>query len=307
MINYVIGIDGGGTKAHLCAADLDGNLLYESFGGGTNLCSSTQAQVREVLSNLIESCKQTLGGVAPLGICIGSGGIVNQDSIDQMKEILLEVGGTENVFVFHDAFIALKAHLGSDAGISITAGTGTICLAQNSNGRTMRISGWGHLFSDEGSAYYIAKKALEKICQAHDKRIAETRLTAALIQKVGASDFDDLIAKIYMDYHEKGRFASLARVVDEVAKTNDVAACAVLEDSAEQLFDICRFAADNLFEKSERFRIVKNGSVLTQNAFVSQHFERLMKQVYPNCSLEVCDRKAVWGAVYHAISAVGGK
>lgn len=304
MLNYVIGIDGGGTKAHLCAADLNGNLLYENFGGGTNLCASTQEQVREVLSGLIESCKQALNSVAPMAICIGSGGIVNQDSIDQMKQILLEVGGTERVFVFNDAYIALKANLGKDAGISITAGTGTICLAQDKKENMIRLSGWGHLFSDEGSAYYIAKKALEKICQAHDKRIAETRLTEAFLQAINARDFDDLITKIYIEYQDKGRFASLARLVDEAAKVNDFAACAVLEDAAIQLFEICRFAADRLFEKSERFRIVKNGSVLKHNFFVSQHFERLIKEVYPKCSLEFGERAAVWGAVDYAIQAV---
>jgi N-acetylglucosamine kinase-like BadF-type ATPase len=303
MAKYVIGIDGGGTKAHLCAADLDGNVLYETIGGGTNLCSSSYAQVQAVLSNLVGACTQALGNQAPVAVCIGSGGIVNQDSVEQMKRILVEVSGTDKVFVFHDAYIALKANLGNDAGISITAGTGTICLAQDGRENMLRLSGWGHLFSDEGSAYYIVQKALEKVCQAHDQRIAETRLTDAFLQELNACNFDDLITKIYMEYQEKGRFASLARLVDAVAKTNDVAACAVLEDAARQLFEICRFAADRLFDKHEPFRIVQNGSVLKYNRLVGAHFERWMKEAYPNCRLEFGERAAVWGAVDYAIQA----
>ena len=301
MLKYVIGIDGGGTKAHLCAADLNGNLLYENFGGGTNLCASTYEEVNDVLSNLIGSCIKELNGETPLSVCIGSGGIVNDDSINKMKKIISSVSGTDNVFIFHDAFIALRANLSEDAGVSITAGTGTICLAQDSKGNTMRISGWGHIFSDEGSAYYIVKKALDKICKAHDLRIPETKLTNAFIEKTNASNFDDLITKIYMDYQDKKQFASLAKTVDEVAKTNDEATIDVLNDAATELFEICKSAANKLFKPKDKFRVVKNGSVFKNNKLVNNYFDKLIKQDYPNASLEFGERAAVWGAVDYAI------
>ena len=307
MKNYVIGIDGGGTKAHLCAADMDGNMLYECFGGGTNLCSSGYDRVKDVLTGILTSCKTALNGEEPLAVCIGSGGVVGNESSGRLKNIISENVNTKNIFVFNDAFIALRSHLGDGAGISVTAGTGTICLAQDGKGKSLRLSGWGHIFSDEGSAYYIAKKGLEKVCLAHDGRIPETLMTELFIKELNAENFDDLISKIYAGYQEKGSLASLAKIVDEAARSNDVAAADVLSDAAMQLYEICSFAAERLFKNGEKFSVVKNGSVLNRNAFVSRRFDELMGASYPDCTIRSGERAAVWGAVDYAIQAVGNK
>ena len=53
-------------------------------------------------------------------------------------------------------------------GISIVAGTGSICYGER-GGATARSGGWGELFSDEGSAYWIACRGLEPV-RAHERR-----------------------------------------------------------------------------------------------------------------------------------------
>ncbi len=42
-------------------------------------------------------------------------------------------------------------------GINVVAGTGSICYGEY-QGRSARCGGWGELFSDEGSAYWIARQ-----------------------------------------------------------------------------------------------------------------------------------------------------
>ncbi|MBQ9413830.1 MAG: hypothetical protein IJU16_01745 [Clostridia bacterium] len=304
MTDYVIGIDGGGTKTQLCAATLDGAVLFDAVGGRANLCAAPEKQVRQVLHELIGGCTRRLGG-RPKAICIGAAGIVSDESVEQMKEILQDAGGTENVTVYNDAVIALKGHLGNAAGISITAGTGTICLAQDEDGRTLRVSGWGHLCSDEGSAYDIVREALRRVCLAHDGRIPPTKLTEGFLQAVGAKDFDDLIGAIYTDYQDKERFASLARLVEAVAKEGDATADEVLAMAATRLFEIGDYVAGQLYGKGTPFRVVKNGGVLKNCAAVRDRFDRWMKAAYPLCSLEYGSRAAVFGAVDCAIEAAG--
>ena len=301
MSDYVIGIDGGGTKAQLYAADLNGTKLYESIGGGTNICVSSEEQVRKVLTELIGKCIDRLGG-KPKAVCIGSAGIVSEDSTETMKRIIKEASGTDNAAVFNDAVIALRANLGSDAGMSITAGTGTICLAQDGAGNLIRVSGWGHICSDEGSAYYIVKKALEKVCLAHDGRIGQTGLTGAFFDAVKVTNFDDLIAAIYSKYIDKDRFASLARTVDETASRGDAAAADVLNDAGTRLYEICSFAASRLYDGKTPFRVVKNGGVLKNCIKVRDRFDELMKGEYPLCSTEYGKRPAVMGAVDCALA-----
>ena len=304
MIEYVIGIDGGGTNARLCAMDKSGLILYEGSGGSTNLCASSEEQVCGVLNALIGACVRRLGS-RPYAVCIGSAGIVNEDTERRMKQILSEAaGGLDRVIVCNDAVIALKANLGCDAGLSITAGTGTVCLAQDEHGNTLRVSGWGHLCSDEGSAYWIARKALEKVCLSHDQRIEPTELTNEFYRALNVSGFDDLIAAIYSEYADKDRFASLARVADLSANEGDPAAIGVLEEAARQLFSICGFAADRLYGKEKPFRVVQNGGVLKNCAVVRSEFEKRMRAAYPLCCTEYGKRPAVLGAADCALSTM---
>ena len=48
-------------------------------------------------------------------------------------------------------------------GLVVISGTGSISqrIVAGSEARTSRVGGWGHMFSDEGSAYYIASKAVQ--------------------------------------------------------------------------------------------------------------------------------------------------
>lgn len=48
----VIGIDGGGTKSLLRMVDMERTVLYETLGGGLNLCSTGKQQVKKIWNKL---------------------------------------------------------------------------------------------------------------------------------------------------------------------------------------------------------------------------------------------------------------
>lgn len=302
-MKYVIGIDGGGTKAHLCAAGLDESLLFEEIGGGTNLCSIPQQQVAETLEQMLQKTLRAMGNL-PEAICIGSAGVINEYIRRTIVEIISCTTGVSRVYVLNDAQIALRANLDTDAGISITAGTGTICLAQDSAGNTFRLSGWGHIFSDEGSAYYIVKKAMEKICMAHDDRIPPTKMTELFLEATGSKDFENLITTLYTKYGSKEKFASLAYLADLAVDHCDGSALEVLDDAAFQLFSICRSAADRMFQPGRAFRVIQNGGIFSNSIPVRTRFEEHMIRSFPQCNPEMGNRKAVWGAVKIALQSV---
>ena len=160
----------------------------------------------------------------------------------------------------------------------------------------LRVSGWGHLFSDEGSAYWIAKRALEKVCLSHDGRIGPTELTDEFFRALAVGSFDDLIAAVYSDWQDKERFASLAGLVDISAEKGDGAAIEVLKETARQLYAICGYAAGKLYGGDRPFRVVKNGGVLKNCAVVRDTFDALMTEAYPLCTIEYGERSAVLGA-----------
>lgn len=301
-MKYVIGIDGGGTKARLCAADMDGKLLLEDVGGGTNLCSMPESQVAETLWVLLQKTIRSLGET-PQAVCIGSAGVVDESHHTTLSTLITCVTGAVPVVVLNDSQIALRANLDKRAGISITAGTGTICLAQDNRGNTVRLSGWGHIFSDEGSAYDIVRRSLAQVCMSHDQRIPPTAMTELFLKSTNSRDFDEMITSLYTSYQPKERLASLAHLTQYAADMGDPSATEVLKDAAAELFAICSSAAQRLYSPQTAFCVVENGGVFRNSQTVRLEFEARMKEAFPNCTLTFGGREAVWGAVQYALDA----
>src|SRR5262249_42303100 len=59
--------------------------------------------------------------------------------------------------------------LGGADGITIVAGTGSICYGER-QGKSARAGGWGEVFGDEGSAYWIAVQGLNLFSRMSDGR-----------------------------------------------------------------------------------------------------------------------------------------
>jgi N-acetylglucosamine kinase-like BadF-type ATPase len=67
----------------------------------------------------------------------------------------------QRIELVHDTVIAHAAAFGTGPGIIVICGTGSSAYARASDGRTHYCGGWGFLFGDEGSAFWIARCAVE--------------------------------------------------------------------------------------------------------------------------------------------------
>jgi N-acetylglucosamine kinase-like BadF-type ATPase len=69
--------------------------------------------------------------------------------------------------MMHDAPVAHAGALGGEPGIVVIAGTGSVVYGTDATrGRT--IGGWGYLFGDEGSAFWLVREALATMMHAED-------------------------------------------------------------------------------------------------------------------------------------------
>ena len=64
-------------------------------------------------------------------------------------------------------------------GSSSIAGTGSICYGRNDAGQAARSGGWGYILGDEGSGYWIGRRALAAVVRHADGRGPATTLDAA--------------------------------------------------------------------------------------------------------------------------------
>ena len=298
----VIGIDGGGTKTLLRMTDFARNVLFEQSGGPANICASPEAEVEKTLAELLNASLAAIPEDGALfSVCMGSAGVVAEENRACLARIIQNATGCPRIRVENDAYTALYANLEDGVGISLTAGTGSICVGQNANGVFARTGGWGHLFSDEGSAYAMAIAALRRSFYGLDGRGPETRLLSDLMTACDSASPQDLISKIYLESNNKKQIANLSLLVYHAAQAGDPVACQIIEDAAEELFVLCETVAKKL--EMKKFTVVQNGGLLLKNALVRGAFNRRMQLNFPACTILPAVRDAAWGAIQVALEA----
>lgn len=75
----------------------------------------------------------------------------------------------ERFVLTHDAPIAHAGALGGEPGVVVVSGTGSVIYACDARANAQTLGGWGFLFGDEGSAFWIAREALALLMRAYDE------------------------------------------------------------------------------------------------------------------------------------------
>jgi N-acetylglucosamine kinase-like BadF-type ATPase len=120
-------------------------------------------------------------------------------------------------------------------GISIVAGTGSICYGER-NGASARSGGWGELFSDEGSAYWIACRGLNLFSRMSDGRAARGPLYEILRQSLGIAEDLDVCAHVFTRLGgDRARIAQLCQWVTQAVRAGDEAALDIVRQAAAEL------------------------------------------------------------------------
>ncbi len=114
--------------------------------------------------------------------------------------------------------------LACEDGINLVCGTGSIGYGER-QGRAARVGGWGEVFSDEASAYWIAIQGLNAFTRMSDGRLPKGPLHDAFAASSNCSDDLDICAKVMGENGlERDGIAGLAPLVAEAAEAGDPAA-----------------------------------------------------------------------------------
>ena len=106
-------------------------------------------------------------------------------------------------------------------GINLVAGTGSIGYGER-QGKAARVGGWGEVFSDEGSAYWIAIQGLNAFTQMSDGRLPKGALHAGFRRHLGLDADLDICAHVMGEHGlERDGIAALAPIVAEAVAAGD--------------------------------------------------------------------------------------
>jgi N-acetylglucosamine kinase-like BadF-type ATPase len=125
--------------------------------------------------------------------------------------------------------------LGLTDGVNVVAGTGSIAYGRRGPAGA-RVGGWGEVFGDEGSGYWVAVAALRIASQMSDGRRAPGPLLDVLRDHLRLDTDLDLVDVVLQRWGgDRTRIAALSRPVVTAARRGDGAARGLLDTAADEL------------------------------------------------------------------------
>jgi len=292
-MEYMIGIDSGGTKTEAIAYNLKGKELVRCQTGFGNLLMDK----KRGLSNLEEAMEiifDQLGEKDCQSVVVGLAGL---DSGDFKKELNTYFSHYQPTIIFiNDAWLSYYALLKGKDGCLVISGTGSICIGQRSE-ETARVGGWGNILGDEGSGYWIAKTMIRRLLLEADTNENYSFLSKKLMDTLQAKTVFDVVN--YMYTHEKDQIADLATIVAESATFGDAAAIEILKEAGYVLAEQVKLLITKLgFNKDVTIGIT--GSVLKKNSIVYHSFsEKLIQQPLLITFVKELDSNTIGGYYYY--------
>ena len=288
-------------------ADDQGAILAEARGGGANLQAHGELEVEKVLHHVMDTAIGTRD-VRPSAICLGIAGVDRPQDAEAVRGIMRRIGSKARTLVVNDALVALVAGTGAGdvPGVVIIAGTGSIAYGRNVGGRAARAGGWGYLLGDEGSGFWIGRRALSAIVRAADGRGPSTQLTDLVMNRLKLVRPSDLIRETYYRDLRRTAIAGLAPMVQQARDAGDAVAAEILNQAAIELTAAASSVVNKLGMRGEVFPTILAGGIFKAVPWLSGQVMVLMSEIAPRTDARVLDVEPAVGAVQLALAEARG-
>jgi N-acetylglucosamine kinase len=302
---HVLGLDAGGTKTVCLLADEHGTVLASARGGGANLQAQGELEVEKTLHEVME---QALSGrsIVPDAVCLGIAGVDRPDDAATMRGIMRRIGYKASTLVVNDALVALVAGVGDGPGIVIVCGTGSICYGRNERGQAARAGGWGYILGDEGSGYWIGRRALAAATRHADGRGPATALTSRALAHFGVHSVAELVHEVHARDPRRHRIAGLGAAVQTAADEGDILARNILDSATDELLSAAASVTERLEMKGASFPFVLAGGVFQGVPRLRDAVLQRLDDVAPRCEPQLLAKEPAIGAVRLALAEAQG-
>jgi N-acetylglucosamine kinase-like BadF-type ATPase len=302
---YVLGIDAGGSKTVALLADGDGRVVGEGRAGGANLQSHGELEVEKVLHAVID---QAIGSQprTPVAVCLGLAGVDREDDHRVISEIMRRLGFRSRTLIVNDALIALVAGAVEGAGVVLVSGTGSIAYGVSARGVAARAGGWGHVLADEGSGYWIGRRALEAVMRQYDSRGPRTRLTPLVLRHFGLTRPEGLVSQIYQGGVRRQTVAALGEAVEHARADGDPVAEGILREGSAELVLSAVTVVKALGMADERFPVFLSGGMFRMSPWLAADVTSNLQAQVPGATVGALTVEPAVGAVRLALREARG-
>ncbi len=223
MARY-LGVDGGGSKTAFALIDDAGSVIARAtaptsyyFNDGFEVVEKSLAQ------GVTDICTQA--GIATADIDAAFFGLPGygeaSGDIEQLNAVPRGVLGHDRYSCDNDMVCGWAGSLAGEDGINVISGTGSMTYGER-QGVGHRVGGWGELFGDEGSAYWIAAQGLNAFSRMSDGRLPHGPLHQLMKDRLEVGGDLDVVSLVIDTWKgNRSKIAALATTVTEAADAGD--------------------------------------------------------------------------------------
>ncbi|MYM37121.1 ATPase [Duganella sp. FT94W] len=238
MIEFLIGVDGGGSGTRVRLARADGAQIAEGASGPSGLMhgiASAWASVGDAAVAAFRAAGLDFPGPSSIAIGLGLAGVHNKQ---WAAEFVAANPGYARIALESDGHTTvLGAHQGRPGAI-IALGTGSVGEIKLADGRHVEVGGWGFPAGDEASGAWMGLRAINHVQQVLDGRMPGNAFAADVAHACGGAR--DAIQN-WLAQASQTHYAQLARLVLRHGDS-DANARAILVEAGRQV----RLMADAL-------------------------------------------------------------
>ena len=297
MTDLIAALDIGGTKTQLIIETTDGKRLVDVVEPSLDWEAEPADEAAAWIAARIGPHIPAGGKIVSLAF--GAQGI-NRNETARALEAGLATHGYRARAV-NDATLIVPA-AGFEQGIGIIAGTGAIGVGVDAKGAFLAAGGWGWIIGYEGSAAGLVRDATRAALRAHDEGKADDGLLGALMKDFGVADAERLTRQVN-DEPTVDNWAPHAPAIFAAAEAGSALADAVIAEGARNLADLVGQLRNRGAVGSD---IVVAGSVIVNQARLSDAFKRHIHERFPEMDVHVLHAPPVEGAVLLARKAIVG-
>jgi N-acetylglucosamine kinase-like BadF-type ATPase len=268
---FYLGVDGGGSKTALALIDDTGGVIARAtaptsyyFNDGFDVVEKALAQ------GVTDICTQA--AIAPADIEAAFFGLPGygeaSGDIEQLDAVPAGVLGHDRYSCDNDMVCGWAGSLAGEDGINVISGTGSMTYGER-QGVGHRVGGWGELFGDEGSAYWIATQGLNAFSRMSDGRLPHGPLLQLMKDRLQVAGDLDVVSLVIDTWKgNRSKIAALATTVCEAARTGDEASARILSAAADELVTLIETTRTLVgFTDQETVPVSYSGGMFSDDGF----------------------------------------
>ncbi|HET7815575.1 MAG TPA: BadF/BadG/BcrA/BcrD ATPase family protein [Candidatus Baltobacteraceae bacterium] len=266
-----LGLDGGQSSTQAALADETGRILGRGSAGPADEVNQgpDSTRLRDALEGALAAALAAAGLPPETELRAAVAGISGYEGRIYGQPPRIRAG---DVTLVHDTRIAHAGALAGEPGVVVIAGTGSVAYGAGPHGEALT-GGWGYLFGDEGSAFWLARTALMQAMREQDAGESPA-FAAAALEALRMPSLRALSRAFYTGGIDRAALAALAPMVLHAAETGDAQAETIVRDGANALAIAAMYALRrSALPDTAKVAIV--GGVAQNQTMVDQFAQRL--------------------------------